>query len=163
MGQNCLGPKLLFSNAPSKSWERNCRIPQTRVTYTRWSQVFVDQDGVKTKVDKLNFLRDCNPDVLTPKSMLFLQKTRNISLNYIMASSTYQQRLMNERANEWLIDWLNVLFNWTMPCFWTRWEKGRIMNWVSQVVTKSNILPHLPEITHTASFNTHDSAVNITK
>lgn len=46
---------------------------------------------------------------------------------------------------------------------WNRVEKGRIMNQVSQVVTKTNILPYLPELTHMASFNIHDATVNMTK
>lgn len=100
MGQNCLGPKAAVLKCPIKILRKKLQNT-TNPSYTHQMEPsFVDQDGVKTKVNKLNFLRDCNPDVLTPKSMLFLQKTRNISLNYIMASSTYQQRLMNERANE---------------------------------------------------------------
>lgn len=42
-------------------------------------------------------------------------------------------------------------------------EKGRIMNQVSQVVTKTNILPYLSELTHTASFNIRNSTVSITE
>ena len=40
--------------------------------------------------------------------------------------------------------------------------KGKNNEPRAQVVTKANILPYLPELTHTASFNLYDATDNMT-